>query len=338
MASEEQSVDADEVSLDPEAQRLAAAIERNEAELAELLELLVSAQELAEDLAPELQTVVRENRGELEDLRMAFEREETLVLLRRLGDESEELVELLDVLHATRGLLDQLVPELVTVMRENRGELEDLRMAFEKEETLTLLQKVGEHSDTFIEVLNRWDATHDLLEELLPELITVVRENRGDLERLRMAFEKEETLDLLEKLGDNTDTLVEMVELLDVTYDLAEDLVPEATGVARENREPLADLRMVVSGFADARRERGADVDPYEFGRNLDNLASLTETVAQPEVSGSLESALSAFEEDAENIQPVGLFGLLGVLRDREVKLALGRLVEAARRLARAGD
>jgi uncharacterized protein YjgD (DUF1641 family) len=256
---------------------------------------------------------------------------ETRRLVETVEANEAELAELLELLVSVQDLAADLAPELQTVVRENRGDLEALRQAVEKEETLRLLEKLGENADSFIEVLNRWDATHDLLEELLPELISVVRENRGDLEALRLAFEREETLVLLEKLGDNVDAFVDLLELLDATYAHAEALTPEG-------REPIRELERVVAGFADARRERDATADAYQFGRNLDNLVALTETVAQPEVARPLESALSAFEADAEEIQPVGLFGLLGVLRDSEVKLALGRLVEAARRLARATD
>lgn len=262
--------------------------------------------------------------------------EELDELVARVEANSDDLVELLDTLDATQGLAEDLVPELVEVTRENREPIEELRVAFEREETLVLLQKLGNNSEQLVELLDVLEVSAGLTEDLVPELVTVTRENREVVERLRMAYEKEETIVLLERLGDNADALVEMLDLLDATRGLAEELVPEAVEVTRDNRAAIEDLRMAVAGFADAREERETP-DMYEMGRNLENLAALAETAAQPEVAGSLEAALSAFSDDEEP-KKVGLFGLLGALRDDDVQRSLGRLVEAARRMSRANE
>jgi uncharacterized protein YjgD (DUF1641 family) len=262
--------------------------------------------------------------------------EELDELVARVEANSDDLVELLDTLDATQGLAEDLVPELVEVTRENREPIEELRVAFEREETLVLLQKLGNNSEQLVELLDVLEVSAGLTEDLVPELVTVTRENREVVERLRTAYEKEETIVLLERLGDNADALVEMLDLLDATRGLAEELVPEAVEVTRDNRAAIEDLRMAVAGFADAREERETP-DMYEMGRNLENLAALAETAAQPEVAGSLEAALSAFSDDEEP-KKVGLFGLLGALRDDDVQRSLGRLVEAARRMSRANE
>ncbi|MFB6154408.1 MAG: DUF1641 domain-containing protein [Haloferacaceae archaeon] len=331
MANKEHEFEAAEVLEDPETARLIETVSENATELQRLLDELVVVQRLAEGLAPELQDAARENREPIAQLRTAFEREETLVLLRTLGEDSEDLVELLRALEATQGLVEDLVPELVTVARENRETVERLRMAFEDEETVRLLEAVGDNKASIAQSLELLDASTDLADDLLPELITVARENRETVERMRMAFEREETLVLLERLGENTETLAQTLDLLDVTVDLADDLVPEVVVVARDNRSAIEDLRLAAEGFADAHRER--DVDMYEFGQSLANVVALTETLGDPDVAESLDATLGAFAED--DPEPVGLFGLLGALRDAEVKRGLGRLVEALRRLGR---
>ncbi|MCO8254928.1 DUF1641 domain-containing protein [Haladaptatus sp. AB618] len=257
-------------------------------------------------------------------------------LVDKIDDNAEDLIALLDALDATQGLAEELVPELTDVARDNREPLRELRMAFEREETLVLLQKVGNNSERLVELLDVLEVSVGLTEDLAPELVTVVRENRETVERLRTAFEKEETIVLLERFGENADALVELLELLDVTRGLANDLVPELTNVARNNREPIADLRMAVEGFTDARRERETP-DMYELGRNMEGLVALTETAAQPEVVNSLDAGLSAFTDETKP-KKLGPFGLLAALRDDDVQQSLGVLVEAARRMARAND
>jgi uncharacterized protein YjgD (DUF1641 family) len=262
--------------------------------------------------------------------------EDLEALVDKIKDNSEELIALLDALDATQGLAEELVPEITDVVRDNREPLRELRIAFEREETLVLLQKVGNNSEQLVELLDVLEVSVGLTEDLTPELVTIVRENRAVIERLRMAFEKEETIILLERLGENADALVELLELLNVTRGLADDLVPELTDIARANREPIADLRMTVEGFTDARRERETP-DMYELGRNMEGLVALTETAAQPEVVNSLDAGLSAFTDDTKP-KKLGLFGLLAALRDDDVQQSLGTLVEAARRMARAND
>ena len=252
-------------------------------------------------------------------------------LVAKIEANADDLAELLDLLDATQGLAEELVPELVEVTRENREPIEELRMAFEKEETLVLLQRVGESSEELVELLDLLEVSQGLVEDLLPELIVVARENRETVERLRYAFEKEETILLLERLGQNTDVLLEHVELLEVTKDLADDLVPEGIDLARENRKPIAELRMLVAGFADARAERETP-DMYELGQNLENLVAVGETAAQPEIAEALQAGMTAFTDDTEP-KKVGPLGLFSALRDSDVKRALGTLVEALRRM-----
>ncbi|KTG29005.1 DUF1641 domain-containing protein [Haloferax profundi] len=274
MASETQALD-EIVDADSDTDVLAQAIERNADELAELLELMVTAQDLAADLTPELRETVRENREPIRELRIAFEREETLRLFQKVGDEADTLVELLDVLAVSQRVADELVPGV----------------------------------------------------------LDAVRENRDVVERLRFALEREETIVLVERLGENMDTFVELVDLLDATTDLAEELVPGVLDATRENRHAIEDLRMAAAGFADGYAEH--DVDLYELGHNAANVVALTETLGDPQVTEALEATLDAFADD--DPKPIGLFGLLGALFDADVRRALGRLVAAARALGRVG-
>lgn len=263
-----------------------------------------------------------------------FEEADLDELAAKIEANADELMELLDLLEASQGLAEELVPELVEVTRENREPIEELRLAFEREETLVLLRRLGESSEDLVELLDLLEVSQGLVDDLLPELIVVARENRETVERLRMAFEREETILLLERLGQNTDILLEHVELLEVTKGLADDLIPETVDVVRENREPIAELRMAAEGFADGQREQ--DLDMYALGRGAANGMSMAQTLGDPELAGRLQGALDALAE--EDPKPVGPFGLFVALFDSDVRRALGRLIKAARQLGRVED
>jgi uncharacterized protein YjgD (DUF1641 family) len=261
-----------EGSLDSETQELIDTVEANADELRELVELVVVTKRLGEELTPEVRDAANEAREPMADLRLALEREETLRLVRTVGDNAEDLAELVELASATRGLAEELAPELREAATEARGPMAELRLALEREETLTLVRKLGENTDTFVELLDVLEATHGLVEEMVPEL----RE------------------------------------------------------AATESRDPIADLRLVVAGFVDAQEE--ADLEPYELGQSLGYALSLGATVGDPQVVETVDAGLGAFTED-EDPDRVGLFGLLRALRDDDVRAGLGQLVEAIRRM-----
>lgn len=250
-------------------------------------------------------------------------------LARAIEENEAELAELLRMLTAAEELAADLTPELRETVRENRGPIRELRMAFEREETLVLLQKVGEESDTLIELLDILAVSKELSDDLVPELQVAIRENREILERVRLALESEETIILLEKLGDNTETLAELFDLLDATHELAMDLTPELRDIARDNRNVIRDLRMAAAGFADAHED--ADIDMYELGRNAGNMVALVETMGDPQFTNAIDASIEGLTQD--DPKPVGPIGLVKALFDADVRRALGRLLAAARAL-----
>ncbi|WP_435348836.1 DUF1641 domain-containing protein [Haloarchaeobius sp. HRN-SO-5] len=250
-------------------------------------------------------------------------------LARAIDDNAEELAELLRLLAVTEELAEDLAPELRETVRENREPIRDLRVAFEREETLVLLQKVGEESDTLVELLDVLAVSKDLTDDLVPELTATIRENREVLERLRLSLEREELLVLVERLGENADTLAELLDLLDATHDLARDLTPELRHVAQDNRDLIREFRMAASGFADAHAEN--DVDMYELGRNAGNMVLLVEKLGDPTVTEALDATVDGLATD--DPKPVGFFGLVAALFDADVRRALGRLLAALRGL-----
>jgi uncharacterized protein YjgD (DUF1641 family) len=245
------------------------------------------------------------------------------------ADELRELLEMLTVLQATA---EDLAPEMRTAVRENREPLREIRMAIEREETVTLLQQLGEHADTLVELLAALEAAEGLAADLTPELRRAVRENRDALSRLRVAVEKEELLVLVERLGENADTLAETLDLLEATRGLAEDLSPELKAVTDDARPSIRQVRLVAAGFADATDDREAD--PYQLGQNLGHMLWFAQDLGDPQFLTTLDAGLGAFAD--EDPDEVGVWGLFGALRDRNVRRGVGRVVEFLRRVGAA--
>lgn len=285
----------------PEMERLVARVEANADDLAELLDLLAAIQGLREDLTPELRSAAAENREPLADLRASLEQEETLVLLQRVGANADALADLLDLLSVARDLSADLAPELRSVAVEQRGEIEALRLAFEREETLTLLRRLGHNTDTFLDLLAVLEVTSETIGDLAPESDEELAALRGDIEQLAGAFDRSETVDTLTRVG--------------------------------ENMETLHGLAALLEGFGDAADRSVADY--YELGQKLGEAADTAERVSDPKVLGAVEAGASAVADEDAADRKVGMLGLLSALRDDDVQRTLGTVVEAAERVGK---
>jgi uncharacterized protein YjgD (DUF1641 family) len=255
---------------------------------------------------------------------------ETRALLTSVEAHAEDLRELLDLVVVVKELGDELASEASDATTNLREPLAELRFALEREETRQLLEVVGHNAEELAELLEFAAASKHLAEDLAPELQTAASEARHPMAELRLALEREETLVLLRKLGENTETFIELLDLLEASHGLLEELVPELRAAAADARSPIADLRLVLAGFADAHEE--SDVDPYEMGQGLGRAMALGAAVGDPDVVDAVDAGLGAFRADREP-EPVGLFGLLSALREDDVRAGLGQLVDVIRRI-----
>jgi len=189
-------------------------------------------------------------------------------LAARVDAQADDLIALLDLLTVVRGLSDELVPELRTAVAENREPLADLRTALENEETMRLVEQVGDNADALADLLDLVVVAQDLSAELVPELRTVAAENRGEIARLRVAFEREETLVLLRQIGDNTDTFLDLLSTLEVASDALADVAPEDEAAAEAARQ---DVRRLATAF-----DRAESVEALvALGENMDTVRGL---------------------------------------------------------------
>jgi uncharacterized protein YjgD (DUF1641 family) len=255
---------------------------------------------------------------------------ETRALLNTVEANADELRELVELVVVTKQLGEELTPEMREAATEAREPLADLRVALEREETVTLLETVGHNAEDLAELVEFASATKGLAEDIVPELREAATDAREPMAQLRVALEREETFVLVRKLGENADMFIELLDLLDASHDLLADIVPELRAAANETRDPIADLRMLIAGFTDVQED--AEFEPYELGQSLGRALSLGATVGDPRVVETVDAGLGAFTDD-DPPEKLGLLGLLGALRDDDVKAGIGQLVEAIRRM-----
>ncbi|MFC6784459.1 DUF1641 domain-containing protein [Halobaculum halobium] len=279
-------------------------------------------------------------------------------LAARVDAQADDLIALLDLLTVVRGLSDELVPELRTAVSENREPLADLRTSLENEETMHLVEQVGDNADALADLLDLVVVAQDLSAELVPELRTVAAENRGEIAKLRVAFEREETLVLLRQIGDNTDTFLDLLSTLEVASGALADVAPEDEAAAEaaredvrrlatafdraesvdtlvalgENMDTVRGLLALVEGFGDA-ADRSTE-EYYRLGTQLGQAADVAERASDPRVIETLDAGASAFADETAD-RRVGLFGLFSALRNDDVQRTLGTLVDAAERVGR---
>jgi uncharacterized protein YjgD (DUF1641 family) len=300
MSETSPDADAFATGTDADVEELVARVDAQADDLIALLDLLAVVRGLSNDLVPELRTAVVENREPLADLRTSLENEETRRLVERVGDNADSLTDLLDLVVVAQDLSAELVPELRTVAAEHRGEIAQLRMAFEREETLILLRRIGHNTDAFLDLLSTIEVASDALADVAPEDEAAAAAAREDVRRLAVAFDRAESVDALVALGENMAT--------------------------------VRGLLALVEGFGDA-ADRSTE-EYYQLGTQLGQAADLAEQATDPRVVETLDAGASAFTDETAD-RRVGLFGLVSALRNDDVQRTLGTLVDAAERVGR---
>ncbi|MEE9564795.1 MAG: DUF1641 domain-containing protein [Candidatus Hydrothermarchaeaceae archaeon] len=83
-----------------------------------------------------------------------FERDETIELLKKVGDSLPVFIELLDTMNAGIGMVKDFDPAIEKISKEVMPNITALRTSLEKEEVLLLLQKFGDNLDSFNKVMD----------------------------------------------------------------------------------------------------------------------------------------------------------------------------------------
>src|SRR3989304_563802 len=189
-------------------------IERMAAKIDEIYDRLNFIENLMSDLGPGLGKVAKDLSPTIKDLRELYERDETLTLIKKVGDNIPTFLTLLNLMGTVKGMLEDLAPAIQKISKDTQPTIRDLREKFEKEETLELIMKVGDNIPTFLTLLNLMGTVKGMLEDLAPAIQKISKDTQPTIRDLREKFEKEETLELIMKAGDNLPIFIMLMDLL----------------------------------------------------------------------------------------------------------------------------
>jgi len=198
---------------------------------------------LISDLLPGVQKMVHELNSSINDIRIRFERDETLVLMKKVGDNIPSLIQLLDVMEAVKGLMTDLSPVPPKMAHELNDSINALRNRFEHDETFELMKKIGDNIPTFLKMIELMEAGKGLMTDLSPVPPKMVHELNDSINALRNRFERDETFELMKKIGDNIPTFLQMIDLMEAGKGLITDLSPVAPKMVHELNDSINQLR-----------------------------------------------------------------------------------------------
>ncbi len=197
--------------------------EKMAAQVDELYNRFKVVENLMSDLAPGFEKVSKETQITIRELRERFERDETLTLIKQIGDNIPTFVKLLDTMTAVKGLIEDLSPVPDKISRETLPVVRELRERFERDETLKLIKQIGNNIPTFVELLETMTAVKGLIEDLAPVPDKIAKETLPFVRELRERFEKDETIQLVQKTGENINAFNKLLDCL-ATLDKSGDL------------------------------------------------------------------------------------------------------------------
>ncbi len=184
------------------------------AKIDEIYDRLKLIENLLTDLSPSFGKISKEIAPTVTELREIYEKDETLALVKKAGENIPTFLELLKLMEVMKGLVEDILPAVGKITKEISPTITELREIYEKDETLTLVKKAGENIPTFLELLNMMEVAKGLMNDLMPAVGKISKEVMPSINMLRESLEKEEVLDLLQKAGENINVFNKLLDFL----------------------------------------------------------------------------------------------------------------------------
>ncbi|MCI4624673.1 MAG: DUF1641 domain-containing protein [Candidatus Magnetoovum sp. WYHC-5] len=198
-------------------------IEQLTAKMDDLQKKLQFVEDLVTDLMPGFDKMSKELNSTINELRIRFERDETLELIKKIGDNIPTFLELQNLMGVFKGLIEDLAPAFNKLPKELTPAINELRMRYEKDEVFELIKKTGDNIPTFLQMIDVMGAFKGLADDLLPTFQKITKELMPSINMLRLAFEKDELLDVAKMTGENLGAFKKLLGFL-TEYDKSGDL------------------------------------------------------------------------------------------------------------------
>jgi uncharacterized protein YjgD (DUF1641 family) len=263
----------------------------------ELVSLLASLEDLSNELGPRLKMAAQEFGPALNGIKANLDKEETWLLADRLSANTNALLDLVNLLEATRDLAGELEPRLKLMMAEVSPFITRIKTSVDKDETILLLEKLASNTGTFIEMLSMLEAVRDLIGELGTRKDGIMKDLGPKLNILRMYVDDDEFWGLMSHmfvLKKEFARLFEDLVVEDEEGNITTPLVTTSVGMLREAMV-IADSPLV---------------------RNM-------VTATARNLSGT----------EINDIRPLSIFGAIGCLFNKDVQKALGFIFYVLRQI-----
>ncbi len=188
--------------------------EKMAAQINEIYSKFHMIENLLSDLAPALGKISKDLHPTIRDLREKYERDETVDLIKKVGDNIPTFLQIFEMMKVVKGMMADLMPAVGKIADDAGPVIKDMRERFEREETLALLRKVGDNIPLFVQLFDMLKIAQGAFEDLGPAVGKIAHDVGPAINMLRDKYERDETLELLEKLGDDIPVLTILLELL----------------------------------------------------------------------------------------------------------------------------
>lgn len=288
---------------------------------------------LISDILPGVEKMTKELNNTLNDLRYRFERDETIQLLKKVGDNIPTMLQLIDLLEAGKGLVTDLAPAGPNMVHELNDSINALRLRFERDETFELMKKIGDNIPTFLQMIDLMEAGKGLMTDLAPAAPNMVHELNDSINALRLRFERDETFELMKKVGDNIPTFLQMIDVMEAAKGMMMDLAPAAGNIVHELTPTINELRYALEKdeVITLLKKTGDNIPVFiklmdfmeKFNANGDldsNLNSLLSKETEYFLKGLEQSAVVTMKEFMKHPFEPGMKNVLTSLRDPDVQ------------------
>ncbi|MBF0539248.1 MAG: DUF1641 domain-containing protein [Nitrospirae bacterium] len=265
----------------------AAMQEKMAMQIDEIYSRLKLVEDLYHDIMPALEKIPKEINSTLNELRIKFERDETLALIKALGDNIPTFLEMIKTMEGFIGFFKDAHPAAEKVVRELTPTINSMRYVFEREETLALIQKTGENIPTFLEMLKTMECFIGMFKDVYPATEKIIKELTPTINSMRYAFEREETLELIQKTGENIPIFLEMLKTMEFAIGMFKDVYPATEKIMKELTPTINSMRYAF--------EKDETLTLLQkTGENIPTFIKLLDFLAQFEQSGGLDYAFKS--------------------------------------------
>jgi uncharacterized protein YjgD (DUF1641 family) len=284
--------------------------EKMAAQINEIYSKFHMIENLLSDLAPALGKIAKDTHPHIKDLREKFERDETLDLIKKVGDNIPTFLELFDMMKVVKGMMTDLMPAVGKIADDASPVIKDMRERFEREETLSLLMKVGDYIPTFLELFDMMKVVKGMMADLMPAVGKIADDASPVIKDMRERFEREETIQLLMKVGDNIPFLVQVMGMMDIAKGLMIDLAPAIGKITHDVSPTITQLR--------EKYEREETLEMImKLGDDIPVLIILLDLLGKEEIPGMLNKIgglLPVFDKLVDSVNDLNKSGSLNTV------------------------